>query len=255
MLRLVNQCRQAGIAVSFVPQDYELFITRSVLRKAGGIPLVAIDGRTASARALCLRRLCDGTVAALALVMTAPVSLSITLALLALGRQPIVGVARCGMGNRPFKLYNFNTRSGVSPATWLDRLLDFVMLPHLPELWNVLSGDMCLVGPRPESAHPLPHYTKWQKLRFDLVPGITGYGQIYGLQGERTAAEIIKHDIRYVAGWSPLLDFAMIIQTVWCIFRRSVVAIRNAIISRVCSPHPGISTEVQGADSSQPGSN
>jgi lipopolysaccharide/colanic/teichoic acid biosynthesis glycosyltransferase len=76
---------------------------------------------------------------------------------------------------------------------------------------------MSLVGPRPETAGRVKHYSEWQGQRLKYKPGITGYAQLYGLRDKNSSAEKARQDIRYPLGWSPLLDLTMILQTLWII--------------------------------------
>jgi lipopolysaccharide/colanic/teichoic acid biosynthesis glycosyltransferase len=144
---------------------------------------------------------------------------------LVLGRPVIFAQRRPGRHGRPFVLYKFRTMSGASATdgrllpdrerlTRLGRLLRQTSLDQLPELVNVIRGDMSLVGPRPLLMEYLPRYTREQARRHDVRPGITGWAQLNGrntLPWERRFAL----DVWYVEHQSFRLDTRILLLTVW----------------------------------------
>jgi len=144
---------------------------------------------------------------------------------LVLGRPVIFAQRRPGRHGRPFVLYKFRTMSGASAGdgrllpdrerlTRLGRLLRQTSLDELPELVNVIRGDMSLVGPRPLLMEYLPRYTREQARRHDVRPGITGWAQLNGrntLPWERRFAL----DVWYVEHQSFRLDTRILLLTVW----------------------------------------
>jgi putative colanic acid biosysnthesis UDP-glucose lipid carrier transferase len=252
VLRLVAECREAGIAVAFVPHAYELFITRSVLRDIGGIPLVAVDDRRTSQSAPRLKALADGAIALLLLVLAVPVMAPVALVLLRLRGTAFKRESRCGSGGQLFTLYRFNVEISRNTLTSFERWLDITKISELPQLWNVVRGDMSLVGPRAESVQRVQHYSEWQKQRLKFRPGVTGYSQLYDLHGKGGTTEKARYDIQYSFGWSPLLEMTMIVQTLWFIVRRVASAILSParpILEK--NPLPS-GLEVVSVNSSQP---
>jgi lipopolysaccharide/colanic/teichoic acid biosynthesis glycosyltransferase len=172
------------------------------------------------------KRTFDLVAASVGLIALAPLLGMTALAIrLVLGRPVIFAQRRPGRHGRPFVLYKFRTMSGASAGdgrllpdrerlTRLGRLLRQTSLDELPELVNVIRGDMSLVGPRPLLMEYLPRYTREQARRHDVRPGITGWAQLNGrntLPWERRFAL----DVWYVEHQSFLLDTRILLLTVW----------------------------------------
>jgi len=171
------------------------------------------------------RRICDLAIAALALAVSAPLLAAIAGAIrLTLGHPVLFRQTRPGHLGKAFTLYKFRTMRETVNARGLplpdrDRLhplgsfLRRSSLDELPELWNVLRGDMSLVGPRPLLMKYLPFYTDEERIRFTVRPGITGWAQVNG----RNAAgwdDRLRKDIWYVRNRSLLLDLKILWMTV-----------------------------------------
>ena len=172
------------------------------------------------------KRAFDLVVAAVGLILLAPLLGATALTIrLVLGRPVIFAQRRPGRHGRPFVLYKFRTMSGARAAdgrllpdrerlTRLGRLLRRTSLDELPELVNVVRGDMSLVGPRPLLMEYLPRYTREQARRHDVRPGISGWAQLNGrntLPWERRFAL----DVWYVEHQSFRLDIRILVATVW----------------------------------------
>jgi sugar transferase EpsL len=172
------------------------------------------------------KRAFDLGAASVGLVLLAPLLGVTALAIrLALGGPVIFAHRRPGRHGRPFTLYKFRTMSGARGAdggllpdrerlTRLGRLLRRTSLDELPELVNVIRGDMSLVGPRPLLMEYLPRYTREQARRHDVRPGITGWAQLNGrntLPWERR----FELDVWYVEHQSLRLDVWILLLTVW----------------------------------------
>jgi lipopolysaccharide/colanic/teichoic acid biosynthesis glycosyltransferase len=140
---------------------------------------------------------------------------------------------RCGKNGKPFRMYRFNIdREHADRLLGLERLFAQLSLTELPQLWNVLAGDMSLVGPRPESPDRVRHYSDWQRQRLTICPGLTGLAQVYGLRDQHSSEEKARFDIQYIYDWSPLLDLSLLLQTAW------TVAVRLLHSDRASSENP-----------------
>ncbi len=184
--------------------------------------------------ALALKRFIDVAVAATLLALSAPL-LAVVLLVVRwrLGRPAVFRQVRPGYRGRPFLLYKVRTmRDALGPddrslpdaerLTPLGRFLRSTSLDELPQLWNVLRGDLSLVGPRPLLTHYLPLYTPDQARRHDVRPGVTGWAQVNG----RNAIgwdEKFRLDLWYVDHWSPWLDVKIIVLTALKVLWRSGV--------------------------------
>lgn len=182
-----------------------------------------------------LKRAFDIVVAAALLVVLAPLMAMIALAVrIGLGRPVIFVQERPGKGGRVFRLYKFRTmRDARGPdgtplpdaerLTGLGRFLRASSLDELPELWNVLRGDMSLVGPRPLLVEYLDRYSPRQARRHEVRPGITGLAQVSG----RNALgwdERLELDVRYVDERTFWLDLRILLLTLGTVVRREGIA-------------------------------
>jgi lipopolysaccharide/colanic/teichoic acid biosynthesis glycosyltransferase len=194
-----------------------------------------------------MKRAFDVCVAALGLVLLSPVLAVIALLVRrTLGSPVLFRQQRPGLGGRPFTLYKFRTMReagpGVSEAerlTRLGRLLRSTSLDELPELWNVLRGDMSLVGPRPLLMQYLPLYTPEQARRHEVRPGITGWAQING-RNALSWEEKFALDLWYVEHRSFMLDLRILAMTLAQVLRcRDVAAPGEATMPRFRGSAPG----------------
>ena len=177
------------------------------------------------------KRLLDLILAIVGMGILMPFLLSIALAVhLKLGSPVLFMQVRPGREGKPFKLYKFRTMTGARGPTGSllpdnDRLTSFgrlmrrTSLDELPELFNVLKGDMSLVGPRPLLMQYLERYTPEQARRHEVKPGITGWAQVNG-RNAITWDEKFKLDVWYVDNWSLWLDTRILGLTIWKIMKQ-----------------------------------
>ena len=181
------------------------------------------------------KRLVDVTVAGAALVTLAPVLLAAAAAVGAtMGRPVLFRQVRAGIGGRPFELLKLRSMRHPRPGergpehdgarlTRLGRLLRATSVDELPELVNVLRGEMSLVGPRPLITSYLPRYTARQARRHEVLPGLTGLAQIRG-RNTQSWDEKFEHDIDYVESRSLWLDLTILWETVLTVLRREGIS-------------------------------
>jgi exopolysaccharide biosynthesis polyprenyl glycosylphosphotransferase len=176
---------------------------------------------------LIVKRAVDVVVSAAVLLATLPVVAAIAGVVKATSPGPIIfRQTRIGRRARPFTIYKFRTmiedpglssgpgshRYDEQRVTGVGRFLRKTSLDELPQLWNVLEGDMSLVGPRPDLPYHVERYTPVQRQRLEMRPGITGWAQVNG-RNQITWAERIELDVDYVRRWSLLLDLEIIVRT------------------------------------------
>ena len=101
-----------------------------------------------------------------------------------------------------------------------ERVLEKMSLTELPQLWNVLRGDMSLVGPRPESPDRVKRYSEWQQLRLSMKPGMTGLAQVHGLRDQNSSEEKTRFDLQYILNPSAVADVSILLQTLWTLAMR-----------------------------------
>lgn len=184
---------------------------------------------------LAARRLMDITVSAATLFLLAPLLAVIALFIrITIGRPVFFRQTRPGFRERPFQLIKFRTMRDAFDAagqplpddqrlTRIGRFLRASSLDELPELWNVLRGEMSLVGPRPLLPQYLPRYTEFQRRRHQVKPGLTGWAQVNGRNG-LSWEQKFEHDVWYVDHRSLLLDFHILWRTVAAVLRREGIA-------------------------------
>ncbi len=197
------------------------------------------------------KRLFDLVITALGMVIALPVMGVIALLIYLKDGAPVLfKQARPGRGGKIFTLYKFRTmRNDVdkhgNPLPDAERLtpwgrfLRSTSLDELPELFNVLRGEMSLVGPRPLLVEYLPRYTPEQARRHEVLPGITGWAQING-RNALTWEEKFRLDVWYVDHWSLWLDVKILALTVWKVLRREGI---NAPGSETAEPFLGSSEQ------------
>ncbi len=182
-----------------------------------------------------MKRLFDIVISATGLVLLSP--LLLVLALLVrrnLGRPVLFSQVRPGLGGQPFRMYKFRTMLNATgpdgePLADARRLTPFGMrmraasLDELPELWNVLKGDMSLVGPRPLLIEYLPLYSPQQARRHEVRPGITGWAQVNG-RNALSWEEKFTLDVWYVDNRSMALDFRILWKTFMAVVSRKGIS-------------------------------
>jgi sugar transferase EpsL len=184
---------------------------------------------------LTIKRAFDLTLALLALTVLSPmIGLIALLVWLKLGAPVLFRQPRPGLHGRTFTLYKFRTMTDARDAqgnllpdaermTPLGRFLRTTSLDELPELFNVLKGDMSLVGPRPLLMRYLDRYTPEQMRRHQVKPGITGWAQVNG-RNVLTWEQKFALDVWYVDHWSFWLDLKTIALTVWKVLTREGIS-------------------------------
>jgi putative colanic acid biosynthesis UDP-glucose lipid carrier transferase len=193
-----------------------------------------------SRRRLNVKRVMDLVLAVLLLIMVAPALISIAIAIrIESPGSVIFRQKRLGLGNREFVIYKFRSMHihhgcdpdlpqairGDSRISRVGRFLRSTSLDELPQLFNVLLGDMSLVGPRP---HAVPHHHKYMQLidnyteRHRVLPGITGWAQVHGFRGETETLEKmqrrVEYDLMYIENWSFGLDLKILLRTLRLVF-------------------------------------
>lgn len=181
------------------------------------------------------KRIIDIVAAVLGLVILSPLLLSVAVVVrLRLGSPVLFRQVRPGLGGKPFSIYKFRTMKELWDAkgnplpdearlTGVGRFLRATSLDELPELWNVLKGDMSLVGPRPLLMEYLERYTPEQARRHEVKPGITGWAQVNG-RNALTWEEKFKLDVWYVDHWSLWLDLKILWLTVAKVVKRDGIS-------------------------------
>ena len=217
--RLVEICTELDIGLSFIPQTYEMYVSRPEMVDLGGLPFIRLKPVSLSDAGRASKRCMDVFLSLAFLTLLAPVMVIIALyARVTTGRIFNTAV-RIGAGNRPFSMLQFNV-DAHEPSGRIATVCNRLSLTELPQLINVLKGEMSCVGPRPESPERVQHYSDWERLRLRVLPGITGFAQVHGLRSSHSSDAKAKFDLQYIQLWSPLLDISLLLQTISTIVAR-----------------------------------
>jgi lipopolysaccharide/colanic/teichoic acid biosynthesis glycosyltransferase len=182
--------------------------------------------------ALTATRAADVTMAAAGLALTAPLMVALG-ALITLDSQgpALFFQRRTGLGQRPFTLIKLRTMDSTGNVTRIGRFLRPMGLDELPQLWNVLKGDMSLIGPRPEVPDRVERFEQHLpgfRARHLMRPGITGWAQVNGLRGNKSPiAERLRFDIQYLHDWSLPLDGRILTRTVSTVLGETIRSLRS----------------------------
>jgi exopolysaccharide biosynthesis polyprenyl glycosylphosphotransferase len=228
---VLRGCQGLDVEIFTVPRFWQVTSAQRSVQSVRGVPLVQLRRPAFRAPTWRLKRVMDVTASSLGLLVLSPV-----IALCALATRWEVGPGvlfqqeRVGIDGRRFQLLKLRTLrvdSAESDTRWsvgedarigpVGRWLRRLSLDELPQLWNVLRGDMSLVGPRPER----PHFVEQFTLDYDdylwrhRVPvGVTGWAQVHGLRGDTSISERARFDNHYVENWSLWLDVKILLRTV-----------------------------------------
>lgn len=197
--------------------------------------------------AKCFKRVLDFTLSLIALIVFSPVLLILAIAgAIAMGGNPFFTQVRPGKIDKKtgkekiFKLVKFRTMSNKKDKDGnllpddvrlnkYGRILRSTSLDELPELWNIVKGDMSIVGPRPLLVNYLSYYTAEERHRHDVRPGLTGWAQVNGRNAINSWEERFNYDLEYVNHVSFLMDIKILFLTVYKVFKRSDIQVGSEI--------------------------
>ena len=230
--------QEQGIRTRFAMDLFPHTRARVDLEELDGVPLVSFSTTPTSTLQLMLKRALDVALAAFLLLIGMPTAGMIALTIKLTSRGNVLfRQTRCGLNGRSFTLYKFRTmvedaeerrcelmhlnemngpvfKLKLDPrVTRLGRFLRRFSLDELPQLWNVLRGDMSLVGPRPPIPEEVAQYQRWQRRRLAMKPGLTCLWQISG-RNDVDFDRWMQLDLEYIDSWSPLLDLKILLKTV-----------------------------------------
>jgi exopolysaccharide biosynthesis polyprenyl glycosylphosphotransferase len=236
-LRVLNEARRLRLDVEMVPDLFGCRIPSSEVERIGDLPVICLHEEHLPAGALLLKRFVDVVGAGFALVVLAPLLAFIAIFIKLNSKGSAMYTAqRAGRKGKPFYCYKFRTmvsnaeelknalrnhnqRSGPifkiandPRITWVGRVLRRYSLDELPQLWNVLKGEMSLVGPRP---HPLDDFAAYKVehlARLDVTPGITGLWQVTARR-DQSFQKGLELDCEYIRTWSLGMDMRILFQT------------------------------------------
>jgi lipopolysaccharide/colanic/teichoic acid biosynthesis glycosyltransferase len=221
VLDLVALCRQRGIAVSLVPQPYLLYLSKPELVDLGGLPLLQLKEAASGEPANPIwKRVLDLALATCLSLISLPVILIAAAVLKGRKGQGFCRELRCGQYGKSFWIYRLNSERNASGLTRAEFVMQHLSLTELPQLLNVLRGDMSLVGPRPEGLDRARRYTDWHRQRLSAKPGMTGLAQVHGLRDQNSSEDKTRYDLQYILHRSVFQDISLLLQTIWTLMGR-----------------------------------
>ena len=219
-------------------------LARPVLEELDGIPLLSFTTTPSNPVELVAKRAIDLALSLVLFLVTLPIQLAAALAIFVTSGRPVFfRQVRCGLNGRLFTLLKFRTMkpgaeerlSEISHLnemtgpvfkvthdprlTTVGRILRRLSIDELPQLWNVIVGDMSLVGPRPPLPDEVSRYESWQRRRLSMKPGLTCLWQVSG-RSELDFDRWMALDLKYIDTWSPLLDLKILLKTVPAVLER-----------------------------------
>jgi exopolysaccharide biosynthesis polyprenyl glycosylphosphotransferase len=243
ILGVRDHCQRDGLRFKIVPDLYELSLNRVDLDAINGIPLLSVKAAAIHGWNQLVKRALDVLLAAWGLTLFAPLWLVIALAIRLESPGPVLfRQERVGRDESRFvllkfrsmradadqvvqELWQYNEASGPlfkmrqdPRLTRVGRVLRRWSLDEWPQLWNVLRGDMSLVGPRPPLPREVDQYEPWHRRRLDAAPGLTGLWQVSG-RSELSFDEMVMLDLYYIENWSLGLDLRILLRTIPAVFR------------------------------------
>ncbi len=232
--RIVEKCEKSGVHTQFIPDYNRVIPSRPIMEDVEGLPVINIRNvpLTATENRF-VKRTMDIVGSILMLIIFSPIFLAAAIAVRVSSKGPVIyRQERVGLHNTKFIMYKFRTmelqKESEEKKGWttqndprvtkVGRVLRRTSMDELPQLINILKGDMSIVGPRPERPQfvaqfkeEIPRYMVKHQVR----PGLTGWAQVNGLRGDTSIKDRIKFDIYYIENWSVLFDIRIMFMTVF----------------------------------------
>ena len=243
---IIRSCEELGVVFRLMHDESRLNLTNAVHTTIGNKNFLTFINVPYRPAALAFKKVTDIFFSFLGLILLSPVLLLIALAIKLTSKGPVLyKQARVGLRGRPFDLYKFRTMVSGAESLRKDLLLQNEMdgpvfkikddpritsvgkflrrtgLDELPQLVNVLKGEMSLIGPRPPLQEETVHYQRWQLRRLSVKPGLSCFWQIKPERNNIKFEKWMEMDLAYIDNWSLRLDFIILVKTIKTIFHRT----------------------------------
>ena len=241
---LVDRCHQRGVTVHVVPSTMEILLDRAEFVPGESVPLFTLRPPVFDGLQYAIKRTFDLVLSIVLLLVLAPLLLAVAAAVRLTSRGPVIYRSmRPGMAGRPFHCFKFRTMLADADKaqheledlnelngalfkirddprlTPIGRTLRRFSLDELPQLLNVVRGEMSLVGPRPLPMRDFERLEEWHKKRYLVLPGITGLWQVSG-RAELEFDDLVRLDFLYLERWSIFLDLSILLKTIPAVLTR-----------------------------------
>ncbi len=232
--KIVDDCERSGVHTKFIPDYNNIIPTIPYMEDLQGLPVINIrhvpltEGYNAIAK-----RAVDIFGALVGLIIFSPIMLIVAIIIKLTSKGPIIfAQERVGLHQKVFKMYKFRsmvvqtddeeekewTTKHDPRVTGIGKIIRKTSIDEVPQFWNILRGDMSLVGPRPERPYfvekfkeEIPHYM----IKHQVRPGLTGWAQVNGYRGDTSIEKRIEHDLYYIENWTLGFDFKILFLTVF----------------------------------------
>ncbi len=244
LLEILDLCNSLHVTVKLTSELFDIVTKKVSTEKYAGIPVLGVSPHYSNNLTLKLKRIVDLVFSIIGVTLLSPLFLVIGVIIKLSSKGPVFFKQdRIGQGGEPFKFYKFRSMSvdekgederkkqmiefiknngtqngdtkiiNVNRVTWIGKIIRKLSLDELPQLINVIKGDMSLVGPRPSLPYEFDNYDTWQKRRVNVLPGCTGVWQVWGRSSVSFRDSVVL-DLYYVNNMSPWLDIQLILKTI-----------------------------------------
>lgn len=244
LLEILDLCNSLKVTVKLTSELFDIVTKKVSTEKYAGIPVLGVSPHYSNNLTLKMKRTADISLSVFGLIILSPIFLGIALLVKLSSKGPIFfKQARIGKDGESFQFYKFRSMTvdeageeerkqqmiefikkgeeigkdtkivNTSRVTWIGKIIRKLSLDELPQLINVIIGDMSLVGPRPSLPYEFDNYDTWQKRRVNVLPGCTGVWQVWGRSSVSFKDSVVL-DLYYVNNMSPWLDIQLIIKTI-----------------------------------------
>lgn len=241
---VINLCHELDIQFTLVPDIFELQVNALDLQQLNGVPLIGIKDNRLTGFNYVVKRVIDFSLALAATLVVAIPMLLIAIAIKIESPGPVIfRQKRVGRNGKLFTFYKFRSMVNNADArfnellqynetggatfkmakdprlTKIGRFIRATSLDELPQIFNILNGQMSFVGPRPGLEREVVKYQEWHFRRLEVTPGLTGLWQVSG-RSKLTFDEMVRLDIYYAENWSIALDFKILLRTIPAVLKR-----------------------------------
>jgi len=244
LLEILDLCNSLKVTVKLTSELFDIVTKKVSTEKYAGIPVLGVSPHYSNNLTLKMKRMADIILSVLGLLLLSPLFIIISLIIKTSSRGPIFfKQTRIGKDGEAFQFYKFRSMTvdeageeerkkqmidfiknsknngldtkiiNVNRVTWIGSIIRKLSLDELPQLINVIMGDMSLVGPRPSLPYEFDNYDTWQKRRVNVLPGCTGVWQVWGRSSVSFKDSVVL-DLYYVNNMSPWLDIQLILKTI-----------------------------------------
>lgn len=247
LLETLDLCKTLNVTVRLTSEMFDIVARKVSTERYADIPVLDVSPHYNNSVTLALKRISDIVASVIGLIILSPLFIGLTAIIKITSAGPVFFTqTRIGRDGKPFKFYKFRSMTvckgedeermkkmiefmkkgetsegskviNTNRLTWIGKFIRKTSLDELPQLFNVIKGDMSLVGPRPCLPYEYENYDEWQKRRVSVIPGCTGVWQVWGRSSVSFKDSVVL-DLYYINNMSPWFDLQLILQTIPTMF-------------------------------------